>query len=161
MEPTDTTQNTSMTIQATVHSIPPAVQGGGVVGLAISLISFFFWIRRRFSSDGLANHRDDATEGLIRTLVAERDKAMVQAAEAWSLRSNDAKMIGELTGKVNHFTDVNEALRQELGVVRKELHELKLLVKALLPKQLGDAVLKGAVAPSEVLPLIDKGTFHD
>jgi hypothetical protein len=136
--------------------IPPAVQGGGAVGIAVSLVGAIFWLRRRLSSDNLGVKQDSANATLMKTLQEERDKAMKAAEEAWAMRTRDAVLIGELTGKVNHLLEVNETLRSDISSVRKEMQDLRLLIKTILPIQLGDAVLKGGLSPADVMDHLNK-----
>lgn len=148
----ETRENTNMD----ASSIPPAIQGGGAVSIAVTLVAALLWLRRKLSTDNLGVSKDSAESHLMKTLAAERDKAMAAAEEAWSMRTKDAVLIGELTGKVNHLLEVNESLRQEISTVRDEIKDLRTLIKTLLPAKVGDALLQGALTAKDVTNHLEK-----
>lgn len=102
--------------------LPEIPQGGGILAACASVVAAVFYLRRKISRDGLEVTKDGAEGAMLETAIAERDKAMATAAEAWKVRTEDAKLIGKLSSDVEHLTKANEKLTAEVGSLRDILY---------------------------------------
>jgi hypothetical protein len=116
----------------------PMIQGGAVVSAIFGIAHVLLWLKRRMSHDRMESKADESVSRLIHTLQAERDRAMSAAREAWDTKSSDSRLIGELSTKVLHLAAENgelrmqmDALRMEVGQLRKTLRQLAILTDAL------------------------------
>lgn len=113
---------TASTQTAAAFDLPAtAISGGGVIGIAVTLILGFMGLRRRWSKDNLELTKDRAETNLIASYqktiadLEERNKRLDEnAREAWKSRAEDAKRIGELTAKVENLTTTNQNLEKRI-----------------------------------------------
>lgn len=109
-----------------VSSMPPVIHEltptGGIFAAIATAITTVLVLRRRISKDGLEVKKDGAEGNMLATAIAERDKAMATAAEAWKTRTEDAKTIGRLSSDVEHLTESNKRLAEEVSSLRDILY---------------------------------------
>lgn len=75
------------------------------------------YLRKVVSRQNVEVTKDSAESNLIKTLQAERDKAMDAAREAWKSKAEDAKLIGELTSEVRALRESVMELKAEMDVI--------------------------------------------
>lgn len=116
------TEQTTASVQQIIPPIPAlpvngetaTVVGSGVVGLIFSIL----FLRRKTSRDKLEILKD-GTEGLmLRTAIDERAKAMQDARDAWSEKTSDARIIGQITAE-------NEYLKRELAAAQEQIARIR------------------------------------
>lgn len=94
--------------------------GSGIIGMILTIL----FLRRKTSRDKLEILKD-GTEGLmLKTALEEKDKAMADARQAWSSKTDDARLIGQLTAE-------NDYLKRELKVALEQLAEIRKGVQAV------------------------------
>lgn len=108
-----------------MNLIPPDGSESGLITLGAGGLAALIWLRRFLSRQGVEVKKDTAEANLIKTLQEERDKAMHAAEKAWETRTNDAKLIGELSSEVRSLREMNERMGKQLEKVEGELHALR------------------------------------
>ncbi len=109
--------------------IPEMPEGAGTIGYILAAgAGVFIWLRKQLGVDKMDRARDEAQINVITTLQKERDAARLGEAEArlredqaWTARNTDARLIGELTAKVDTLTKINESLTTQVDLLRKDL----------------------------------------
>jgi hypothetical protein len=106
--------------------------GGGVLGVATTLVVLALGLRKRLSRDNLELTKDRAETDLIaslhstiKSLNENNTKLDQNAREAWSTRAADAKQIGELSSKVEYLTRANQELREENTLLRASVESMR------------------------------------
>lgn len=112
--------------------IPDATAGSSIVTAVVSILGAILWLRRRLSRDNLEVSKDSAEKNLLVTAIAERDKAIASAEEAWESRTKDAELIGKLSSDVEHLSAINKNLLEEVERLRAEINDLRILIKLKL-----------------------------
>jgi len=95
-----------------------------LTGGVTAFITCLLWLRRRTSRDGLEVIKDRTEGKMLQTAIEERDKAMAQAADAWSQRTDDAATIARLGAE-------NEYLKRELAAAQQQLADIRTGVMAV------------------------------
>lgn len=113
-----------------------ATTGGGILGIAASAVVAFFVIRAKWSKSNLDVAQNKSAEDIIKTLQQQLDKAHTDrnhfqevAANAWRTRADDAKLIGELTAKVEHLTNVNAELKLTVSTLIEKVDKMEAIVE--------------------------------
>lgn len=110
---------------------PELPEGSALSALGAGVFASLLYLRKFLSRQGVDIKKDGAEYHLIETLQAERDKAMAAAERAWSVRAEDAKLIGELTSEVKASREIINELRSQLGKMSEELHRVSLDLKQM------------------------------
>ncbi len=128
---TGQTANKAVEVQKDAMLPDLSPSGGGVIGLALTVVGAILYLRRKISRDGLEVAKDSAENKMLKTAISERDKAMATANEAWRSRAEDAKLIGKLSSDVVHLSQSNETMAHELTALRQEIRDLRETIKLL------------------------------
>lgn len=146
---TETTQAKTVAETQQITVPPGMVNGGGILGIAVTAVLTFLALRKRWSRDNLELTKDRAETNLIAAyqktiadLQAANERLDQNAREAWRTRAEDAKRIGELSAKVEHLTEVNQSqtskvehLTQINEKLEVQVEELTAMVRRLLAGQ--------------------------
>lgn len=101
----------AIAVPTTTPALPATQETAyGLGGAALVAAGFLMWLRRRWSRDGLETVKDRAEGSLVQTLlevnaqlVAENQRLMQVANEAWSVRNSDAVRIAQLEMQVHEL----------------------------------------------------------
>ncbi len=114
--------------------------GGSITGVVIATIVAVLGFRKRLSRDNLELVKDRAETNLIKTyqdtikaLQDQNTRLDENAREAWRVRADDAKRIGELSSKVEHLGEVNESLDKNVAALRTQIRDLVNLLRQVAP----------------------------
>jgi chromosome segregation ATPase len=108
-------------------NLPPDLpEGSSLWTMGAGALASLLYLRRFLSRQGVDIRKDSAESNLIKTLQDERDKAMAAAEKAWETRTEDAKLIGELTSEVRSSRVVIEDLKSKLSEMRTEMQQLSM-----------------------------------
>lgn len=107
-------------------------QAGTFWGALMTAVIAISFIRKRLSRDKLEVRADDAHIKLVEKLQEEKDKALHDLAtararedSAWLARNDDAKLIGKLSMQVEHLTELNQHLQEQISLLREELQDMR------------------------------------
>jgi hypothetical protein len=118
-------------------TMPPEIPDGATLlgtlaGSAASIAAFALAFRKRLWKDKVEVTRDAAEVNIIEALQEERDKLIKELDEsrererdAWALRAEASKLIGELSAQVKQQTKVIELLETRVESLRKDVHWLR------------------------------------
>lgn len=129
-----------------------AMNGGGLLGVGITLVVGFLALRKRWSRDNLELTKDRAETNLITAYqkTINDQQSTIQrldenAREAWRTRAEDAKKIGELSAEVKHLTETNQAQNKKIENLTKvnvklesKVDELTSLVRGMIASHPGN-----------------------
>ncbi len=117
-------------LQDTTMPISPSElpEGSSWGALAAGAVASVLYLRRFLSRQGVDIKKDTAEANLISTLQVERDKAMAAAEKAWTSRTDDAKLIGELTSEVRASREIIDQLKDQLVAMAEEMKTLRLII---------------------------------
>lgn len=112
--------------------LPEMPEGSGFVGIGVSAVAALLALRRKIWKDNVEVSRDKAEVHIIESLQKERDQALAELAqsrererEAWQIRADAAKLIGELTAQVRHQSDIIATLEQRVVGLQREMQDLR------------------------------------
>ncbi len=154
---TQTTTTVGVPPQQELFNVPLVGYGGGVLGSLLTFIGSVMWFRRKISRDNLEIARDVSEKKLLTVITEERDRAVLAAEQAWRTRTDDARLIGELTGEVKHLTDANAHLIKDVGSLRDEIAQLRDIIHSMLPPEIATQMRQNAIQRAadlrEIIPL--------
>lgn len=143
----NTQQAASVSQPAEFPASLPSVTGGGMIATGVSLVAGLLWLRRRLSRDSLEVAKDASEKRLLSVITEERDRAVAVAEAAWATRTEDARLIGQLTSEVKHLTEANRNLISDVSGMREEIVQLKEIIYSLIPPDIADRMRKSANQP--------------
>lgn len=128
-----TVETTGSPADFAVSAIP---LGSSIIGTVISVAMGLLYLRRRISRDNLMVAKDVSEKRLMVVITEERDRAVLAAETAWRTRTEDAKLIGQLTAEVKHLTDANTNLIRDVAGLRQEISQLREIINENITAQL-------------------------
>ena len=123
-------------------TMPSLTSGGGLITAIVSGLMGVLWLRRRLSRDSLEVAKDVGEKRLLSVITEERDRAVAAAEAAWATRTEDARLIGQLTSEVKHLTETNRNLISDVSGMREEIGQLREIIYSLLPPDIADRMRK-------------------
>lgn len=150
---TSTLSTTSTTgeQQPELFNVPLASYGGGALGSILTLLGTILWFRRKISRDNLEIAKDHSEKRLLTVITEERDRAVLAAEAAWRTRTDDARLIGQLTGEVKHLTEANIHLIRDVGSLRDEISQLRDIIHSMLPPEIAAQMQQNAIHRADQL----------
>ncbi len=154
-EKTTSTLSTTSTVgikeQPELFNVPLVSYGSGALGSILTLVGTALWFRRKISRDNLEIARDVSEKKLLTVITEERDRAVLAAEQAWRTRTDDARLIGQLTGEVKHLTEANIHLIRDVGSLRDEIAQLRDIIHSMLPPEIAQQMQQNALQRAEQL----------
>ncbi len=134
---------------AELFNVPLVGYGGGVLGSLLTFVCSVMWFRRKISRDNLEIAKDQSEKKLLTIITEERDRAVLSAEAAWRTRTEDAKLIGQLTGEVKHLTEANTHLIRDVSSLREEIAKLRDIIHSMLPPEIAAQMQQNAIDRAE------------
>lgn len=98
-----------------------------------AVLAGFLWFRRKASRVSTEINNDRAEVNIVGTLTKERDKAMADAREAWTRRTQDAEQIARLSSENEYLKRDVATLTQRVGELQQSLDAVMTALSTLKP----------------------------